>query len=95
MLVFIAGPPLFVPNDASNLVIEQARREVERALNAVSSKAYEIAGAESFRAGRVREELFAVPLSVEAAATGAPERPNLKIRLHPSPKRHDSTSQIR
>ena len=39
----VAGAPIYVPADADNATLELARRAVEEALNAATSRAYEIA----------------------------------------------------
>jgi len=46
-LAFVAGDPLFVRADASEAMLETARRDVERALDAVTTRAYELVGARS------------------------------------------------
>jgi len=51
-LAFVAGPALFVPANATEQMLEQARREVEQALNAVTSRVYEIARASRSHAVR-------------------------------------------
>jgi 3-deoxy-D-manno-octulosonic-acid transferase len=49
-LGIVMGDPLRVPPDASREVLEKSRREVEAALNAVTAKAYALAGADMTRA---------------------------------------------
>ena len=44
-LAFVAGEPIFVAPDADDAELERKRRQVENALNAVTSRAYEIAQA--------------------------------------------------
>ncbi|MGO4682980.1 lysophospholipid acyltransferase family protein [Hyphomicrobium sp. 2TAF46] len=44
-LALVAGDPIFVAADADDAELENKRREVENALNAVTSRAYEIAQA--------------------------------------------------
>ncbi len=49
-LVYVAGTPIPVPRDADEATLEAKRREVEAALNAVTRRAYELAGADMARA---------------------------------------------
>jgi 3-deoxy-D-manno-octulosonic-acid transferase len=49
-LGIVMGDPLRVPPDASREVLEKSRREVEAALDAVTAKAYALAGADMTRA---------------------------------------------
>jgi len=44
-LALVAGEPIFVAADADDVELERKRREVENALNTVTSRAYEIARA--------------------------------------------------
>ena len=44
-LALVAGEPIFVAPDADDAELESKRREVENALNAVTSRAYELAQA--------------------------------------------------
>jgi 3-deoxy-D-manno-octulosonic-acid transferase len=44
------GEPIQVPRDASPAVLETYRKQVEAALNEVTAKAYELAGADMTRA---------------------------------------------
>ena len=46
----VMGDPIRVPQDASREVLEKSRQEVEAALNAVTAKAYALAGADMTRA---------------------------------------------
>ena len=49
-LGIVMGNPIRVPQDASREVLEKSRQEVEAALNAVTAKAYALAGADMTRA---------------------------------------------
>jgi 3-deoxy-D-manno-octulosonic-acid transferase len=49
-LAYVAAPPILVPRDADEATLEAKRVEVERALNAVTARAYELAGADPARA---------------------------------------------
>ncbi|HVZ05701.1 lysophospholipid acyltransferase family protein [Hyphomicrobium sp.] len=42
-LAVVAGDPIFVPADTSDAEIESARQDVERSLNAVTARAYDLA----------------------------------------------------
>jgi lysophospholipid acyltransferase (LPLAT)-like uncharacterized protein len=46
-LAMVAGDPIFVSADATDAEIENARRAVEKSLNSVTAKAYELAEASS------------------------------------------------
>jgi 3-deoxy-D-manno-octulosonic-acid transferase len=48
-LAYVAGDPIFVPAHADERALEQARLDVERSMNAVTARAYELAGAEPAR----------------------------------------------
>lgn len=45
-LVYVAGDPIWVPPDAGAAEVEFARQQLERALNAATARAYELAGAD-------------------------------------------------
>lgn len=49
-LAYVAGDPIWVPADAGEAELEFARLQLERALNTVTARAYEIAGADLTRA---------------------------------------------
>lgn len=49
-LAYAVGQPIFVAPDASEDALEACRQQLEAALNAVTAKAYEMAGADSSRA---------------------------------------------
>jgi 3-deoxy-D-manno-octulosonic-acid transferase len=49
-LAYVAGDPIWVPPDAGETELEVARVQLERALNAATARAYEIAGADLARA---------------------------------------------
>ena len=49
-LAYVAGDPIWVPPDAGETELEVARVQLERALNAATTRAYEIAGADVARA---------------------------------------------
>ena len=48
-LVYVAGDPIHVAPDANEEALEAARAEVERSLNEVTARAYELAGADVTR----------------------------------------------
>lgn len=52
-LALVAGEPIFVAADASDEALESARQEVERSLNAITARAYELAKA----GGHTAEEI--------------------------------------
>jgi 3-deoxy-D-manno-octulosonic-acid transferase len=60
-LAAVAGEPLFVPEDANGFEIEQARGAVERALDAVTLRAYALAGADPRRATPEKPDRDAPP----------------------------------
>jgi 3-deoxy-D-manno-octulosonic-acid transferase len=70
-LAFVAGDPIEVPADVGTDVLESKRLELETVLNAVTSKAYELAG------GDIRR---ATPLDVLAAAS--PPEPGLTLKTY-------------
>jgi 3-deoxy-D-manno-octulosonic-acid transferase len=70
-LAFVAGDPIHVPAHASSNVLESKRLELETALNAVTTKAYELAGGDIERA---------TPLEVLAAAS--PPDPGLALKTY-------------
>lgn len=49
-LAFVGGKPIHVPRDADANTLEQLRLELEQALNTVTLRAYELAGADPARA---------------------------------------------
>ncbi len=49
-LAVVAGEPIFVDRNADEVGLERARRAVEYSLNAVTARAYELAGADPARA---------------------------------------------
>lgn len=49
-LAYAIGPPIFVPHDLSEAQVEEYRLKIEDALNAVTQRAYELAGADPKRA---------------------------------------------
>ncbi len=49
-LVFVAGEPLFVPDNSDEQMLERSRRKVERSLDAVAARAYFLVGAKAPRA---------------------------------------------
>ncbi len=48
-VAYVAGDPIWVPGDAGESELELARQQLERALNAATVRAYEIAGADMKR----------------------------------------------
>ncbi|MGQ0671297.1 MAG: glycosyltransferase N-terminal domain-containing protein [Hyphomicrobium sp.] len=49
-LAYVVGEPIFVPREAAPLEVEAKRKEVEVALNAITRRAYALAGADPARA---------------------------------------------
>jgi 3-deoxy-D-manno-octulosonic-acid transferase len=49
-LAYVSGNPIMVPADADEAAMEDARTDLERSLNAVTARAYQLAGAEIARA---------------------------------------------
>ena len=70
-LAFVAGDPIEVPPHADVHILESKRLELETVLNAVTKKAYELAGGDINRA---------TPLEVLAAAS--PPDPGLALRTY-------------
>src|SRR6185437_5013598 len=70
-LAFVIGDPIEVPTNVDADVLESKRLELETVLNAVTSKAYELAG------GDIRR---ATPLDVLAAAS--PPEPGLALKTY-------------
>jgi 3-deoxy-D-manno-octulosonic-acid transferase len=68
-LAFVTGEPIHVPSRADADVLESKRLELETALNAVTSRAYELSGGDIDRA---------TPLEVLAAASPPDPGPALK-----------------
>lgn len=59
---YVVGSPIFVPGDADATLMELKRLEVEASLNAVTKRAYSLAGADARRATPVTRETAADPL---------------------------------
>lgn len=72
-LAFVYGDPIFVPRDASAQMLETLRQKVEDDLNAVTRRAYEIAGADLSRA---------TPRSADPSIP--PSRPGLALKTYRS-----------
>jgi 3-deoxy-D-manno-octulosonic-acid transferase len=70
-LAYVAGDPIWVPPDAGETELEVARAQLERALNAATARAYEIAGADLARA---------TPHGTDAAA--APAAPDFRLKAY-------------
>jgi 3-deoxy-D-manno-octulosonic-acid transferase len=70
-LAYVAGDPIWVPSDAGEAELEFARVQLERALNAVTARAYEIAGADLSRAS---------PHSLDPAAP--PPAPDFRLKVY-------------
>jgi 3-deoxy-D-manno-octulosonic-acid transferase len=70
-LAYVAGDPIWVPPDAGETELEVARLQLERALNAATTRAYEIAGADLARA---------TPPSSDAAAP--PAAPDFRLKAY-------------
>lgn len=70
-LAFVGGDPIFVPADADDATLEMKRRELEVALNAVTARAYQLAGGDVERA---------TPLYRLAAKSPPP--PGLRLKLY-------------
>jgi 3-deoxy-D-manno-octulosonic-acid transferase len=70
-LAFVAGDPITVPEHADASVLESKRLELETVLNAVTTKAYELAGGDINRA---------TPLEVLAAAS--PPEPGFALKTY-------------
>ena len=70
-LAYVAGDPIWVPPDAGETELEVARVQLERALNAATTRAYEIAGADVARA---------TPPSSDAAAP--PAAPDFRLKAY-------------
>jgi 3-deoxy-D-manno-octulosonic-acid transferase len=60
-LAYVVGDPISVPREASAAVLEAKRLEVEEALNAVTARAYELAGADPSRATPPTNDINAPP----------------------------------
>ena len=71
-LVYVAGDPIWVPPDAGEAELEFARQQVERALNAATARAYELAGADLKRA---------TPFNA-SDASAPPADPDLRLKLY-------------
>lgn len=69
-VAFVGGEPIHVPRDADEAMLEELRRKLENELNAVTARAYELAGADIKRA---------TPLSQLAAITPPPPTFGLKV----------------
>ncbi|MTD95523.1 DUF374 domain-containing protein [Hyphomicrobium sp. xq] len=70
-LAYVAGDPIWVPPDAGETELEVARVQLERALNAATVRAYEIAGADLARA---------TPHGTDAAAP--PAAPDFRLKAY-------------
>ncbi len=70
-LAYVAGDPIWVPPDAGETELEVARAQLERALNAATARAYEIAGADLARA---------TPHGTDAAV--APAAPDFRLKAY-------------
>jgi 3-deoxy-D-manno-octulosonic-acid transferase len=70
-LAFVYGDPIFVPRDASAQTLEMLRQKVERDLNAVTRRAYELAGADLS---------LATPRAADSSIP--PARPGLALRTY-------------
>jgi 3-deoxy-D-manno-octulosonic-acid transferase len=70
-LAYVAGDPIWVAPDAGETELEVARLQLERALNAATTRAYEIAGADLTRA---------TPPSSDAAAP--PAAPDFRLKAY-------------
>ena len=69
-LAFVGGDPIHVPRDADAAALEDLRKKLETSLNAVTARAYELAGADIKRA---------IPLDQLAAQSPPPPGLGLKI----------------
>ncbi|MGE5267503.1 MAG: glycosyltransferase N-terminal domain-containing protein [Deltaproteobacteria bacterium] len=72
-LAFVYGDPIFVPRDASAQMLEALRQQVEHDLNAVTRRAYQLAGADVARA---------TPRSADLSIP--PSRPGLALKTYKS-----------
>jgi 3-deoxy-D-manno-octulosonic-acid transferase len=71
-LAYVAGEPIWVPPDAGEGELEFARLQLERGLNAVTARAYELVGADLRRA---------TPHALADAAAPPPE-PDFRLRTY-------------
>lgn len=71
-LAYVAGDPIWVPRDAGEAELEYARQQVERGLNAVTARAYELAGGDI---GRATPHTLADP-------TAPPPAPDFRLRAY-------------
>jgi 3-deoxy-D-manno-octulosonic-acid transferase len=71
-LAYVAGNPISVAEDADESALEAARAELERSLNAVTARAYELAGADLARATPARLDDVAAP----------PAKPDLRLKIY-------------
>lgn len=62
-LAFVAGEPIFVPADADDELQERLRQDVERSLNAVTARAYELAGADLRRVTPAEQRSSDTPIA--------------------------------
>lgn len=53
-LAVVAGEPIFVPSDADEAEVENARAKVEKSLNTITARAYELARTSTLRAKEPR-----------------------------------------
>jgi 3-deoxy-D-manno-octulosonic-acid transferase len=71
-IAYVAGDPIWVPPDAGEAELEFARQQLERALNAVTRRAYDIVGANLTRA---------TPASV-ADPSSPPADPDFRLKAY-------------
>lgn len=71
-LAYVAGNPIEVAADADAAALEAARAELERSLNAVTARAYELAGADIARATPARLDDPSAP----------PAKPGLRLKIY-------------
>ena len=72
-LVYVAGDPIHVARDADEEAIEAARAELERSLNEVTARAYDLAGADIARIA---------PSSAVTGLDGPPTEPGLLLKTY-------------
>lgn len=70
-LAYVIGEPIWVPTDAGEAELEFARLQLERALNAVTARAYKIAGADLTKA---------TPPSLDPSAP--PAAPDFRLKAY-------------
>jgi 3-deoxy-D-manno-octulosonic-acid transferase len=74
-LAYVAGNPIKVASDADDDALEAARIELERSLNAVTARAYELAGANLARA---------TPVACLDDLSAPPANPGLGLKIYRS-----------